>query len=113
VHSGAELRGSLERALQSEGYSTAKGRCKPVADENYQKRKAEDEALQRRLQIESLRKMIAEMPPETRKEAKLVVEDRTFTPDEILSEIEKNTAYGELFLKMHTRMQLEQLRRRR
>ncbi len=84
-----------------------------MADENYQKRKAEDEALQRRMYEESLRKQIAEMPPEKRREAKLVVADRVFTPDEILAEVEKKSEYGELFVKMQSRAHLEQLRRRR
>ncbi len=84
-----------------------------MANENYQKRKAEDEALQRRFHVESLKRMIAEMPPERRKEAKLVVQDRTFSPEEILAEVEKDSEYGRLFLKMQARMHLEQLRRKR
>ena len=84
-----------------------------MADEKYQQRKAEDEALQRRMYVESLLKQIADMPPEKRKEAKLVVADRVFSPDEILAEVDKKTEYGELFVRMQSRAHLEQLRRRK
>ncbi len=84
-----------------------------MPDDIYQKRKAEDEALQWRHHVESLRKMVGEMAPADKAKAKMVVADREFSPDEILAEVEKETEYGKLFVKMQARAHMEQIRRRK
>jgi hypothetical protein len=52
------------------------------------------------------------MPAATRKSAKLVVGERSFTPEEMLAEAETGSEYGATFLKMLSRMRLETLRKR-
>jgi hypothetical protein len=82
-----------------------------MPDDNYEKRKAEDERVLREWDLESLRKMIAEMPAAQRKEERLVIGDRTFTMDELLKEAEKGTEYGKIILEAQAKLRLEQLRR--
>lgn len=83
-----------------------------MPDSPYEKRKGEDEEVLRKWDLDSLRKMVAEMPAAQRKEARLVVGDRTFTVDEILDEAERGTTYGKMILQAQARLRLEQLRRR-
>lgn len=83
-----------------------------MADKDYSKRKQEDEEALRQLELRTLEEMIAKMPPEKRKELKVVVADRTFTPEQILEEAKKDTDYGRQYLKMLTKHRLERLKRR-
>jgi hypothetical protein len=77
----------------------------------YTKRKQEDQEVLRQQDLASLKKIVAEMPAATRKSAKLVVGERSFTPEEMLAEAEKGSEYGATFLKMLSRMRLETLRK--
>jgi len=76
----------------------------------YTKRKQEDQEVLRQQDLASLKKIVAEMPAATRK-SKLVVGERSFTPDEMVKEAENGTEYGATFLKMLSRMRLETLRK--
>lgn len=82
-----------------------------MPDDKYDKRKAEDERVLREWDLKSLRKIVAEMPAAQRKEAKLVIGDKTFTVDELLKEAERGTEYGKMILQAQAKLRLEQLRR--
>lgn len=82
-----------------------------MPEDKYDKRTAEDERVLREWDIESLRTMIAEMSAAQRKDAKLVMGDRTFTVDELLKEAERGTKYGKMILQAQAKLRLEQLRR--
>jgi hypothetical protein len=83
-----------------------------MPNEDYEKRKAEDERVLHEWDVESLRKMIEKMPPAQRREARLVIADRTFTVDELLREAERGTKYGKMILQAQAKLRLEQLRRK-
>jgi hypothetical protein len=82
-----------------------------VPDDAYEKGRNQDERVLREWDLASLRKMIAGMPAAQRREAKLVIGDRTLTVDEMLKEAEKGTEIGKVILRTQTKLRLEQLRR--
>lgn len=61
--------------------------------------------------LESLRKMISEMPAAQRSESRLVVGHQTFTVDELFAEVEKGSEIGRMYLRAQEKMRIEQLRR--
>ncbi len=82
-----------------------------MSEDNFEKRKAVDDEAMRAWGLESLRKMISEMPAAQRSESRLVVGHQTFTVDELLEEVEKGTEVGKMYLKAQEKMRIEQLRR--
>ncbi len=82
-----------------------------MADDTYDKRRAQDQEVLRQWGLESLRKMAEEMPEAQRRTTRMVVGDRSFTVDEILREVDQDTEYGRLMLKAQEKLRIEQLRR--
>ena len=81
-------------------------------NDEFSKREQEDKELMRQLEIRNLEKMIAEIPPEKRKEHKIIVGTRTFTLEELLAEAKEGTEYGNLFVSMQSKSRIERLRRK-
>ena len=82
-----------------------------MANDKFDKRKAGDDEAMRLWGIESLQKMISEMPAAQRSESKLVVGNQSFTVDELLKEVEEGTEVGKMYLRAQDKLRIEQLRR--
>ncbi len=83
-----------------------------MTNEKFNKRKEEEEQLRMKLEIHHLEEMISSKSESERNEKKLIVGDRSFSLNEILTEANKGTSYGKLFLDTQAKLRNEKARRR-
>ena len=77
-------------------------------DEEMKKQKA----LTKKLTIDEINSWIQSMPAEKRKQVVAVVGTKSFTPEELLQEIERDTEYGKKLVQMSSRLRVEVSKKR-
>jgi hypothetical protein len=77
-------------------------------DEEMKKQKA----LTKKLTIDEINSWIQSMPAEKRKQVVAVVGTKSFTPEELLKEIERDTEYGKKLVQMSSRLRVEVSKKR-
>jgi hypothetical protein len=77
-------------------------------DEEVKKQKA----LTKKLAIDEINSWIKAMPAEKRKQVVAAVGTKSFTPEELLKEIEEDTEYGKKLVQMFNRLRVEVSKKR-
>ena len=74
---------------------------------NYEKQRESEKQSARQLAIADAHAWIEKIPTEKRRKAAIVVGTRSFTPEELIKEIEADTEYGKQFSNMLHLVRLE------
>ena len=82
-----------------------------MSEDKYHKQEAEDRQVLRAIEIRAMEHELEMATPEER-ELVMIAGDRSFTLEEMLAEVKEGTEYGETYLKMRQKSQLERLRRK-
>jgi len=77
-------------------------------DEEMKKQKAQT----KKLTIDEINSWIQSMPAEKRKQVVAVVGTKSFTPEELLQEIERDTEYGKKLVQMSSKLRVEVSKKR-
>jgi hypothetical protein len=81
--------------------------------QRFSDREPEDHALARQLDLASLKKMLESMPPAKRTEIVAIMGARAFSMQDILNEVQQETAHGEMFRTIIRKAQLARLKGKR
>lgn len=79
---------------------------------NYEKQRESEKQLAKQLALADARAWLEKMPGDKRKKAAIVVGTRSFTPEELVKEVENDTEYGKQFSNMLHLVRLEMAKRR-
>lgn len=78
-----------------------------MVETDYEERRKKEKQIAKQLALNDIKEWKNKIPKEKHKTPAIVVGTKTFTPEEIEKEVEKDTEYGQQFTKILARAKLE------